>query len=95
MSAANPLWGAPRIHGEFQKLGIDISDRTVSRFLQRRRPRPPQTWRTFLANRVAALVSMDFFIVPTVTGRVFFVLVLLARHRRRIVHFAIINPHYS
>jgi putative transposase len=89
MSAANPLWGAPRIHGELCKIGIDISERTVSRFLPRRHTRPPQTWRTFLANHVEALVSMDFFTVPTVTGRMLFVLVLLAHHRRRIVHFAI------
>jgi putative transposase len=87
MGAANPLWGAPRIHGELCKLGIDVSERTVSRLL-RQRPRPPsQTWRTFLANHVAALVSMDFFTVPTLTGRVLFVLVVLAHHRRRIVHF--------
>jgi putative transposase len=89
MGAANPLWGAPRIHGELCKLGIDVSERTVSRLL-RQRPRPPsQTWRTFLANHVAALVSMDFFTVPTLTGRVLFVLVVLAHHRRRIVHFRI------
>ena len=89
MAAANPLWGAPRIHGELGKLGIEVSRRTVSRLL-RRRPRPPsQTWRTFLTNHVAALVSMDFFTVPTLTGRVLFVLVLLAHHRRRIVHLAI------
>jgi putative transposase len=88
MTAANPLWGAPRIHGELQKLGFEISERTVSRLL-RRPHHPSQTWRTFLANHMAALVSMDFFTVPTVTGRVLFVLVLLAHERRRIVHFAI------
>jgi hypothetical protein len=55
----------------------------------RRRRRPAQSWRTFLTNHVAALVSIDFFTVPTLTGRVLFVLVLLARHRRRIVHLAI------
>jgi hypothetical protein len=89
MSAANPLWGAPRIYGELRRLGIEISERTVSRLLGRRPSRPSQTWRTFLANHVAALVSMDFFTVPTVTGRVLFVLVLLAHERRRIVHVAI------
>jgi putative transposase len=89
MATANPLWGAPRIHGELGKLGIEVSERTVSRLL-RRRPRPPsQTWRTFLTNHVDALVSMDFFTVPTLTGRVLFVLVLLSHHRRRIVHLAI------
>ena len=89
MAAANPLWGAPRIHGELGKLSIAISERTVSRLL-RRRPRPPsQTWRTFLTNHVTSLVSLDFFTVPTVTGRVLFVLVLLSHHRRRIVHLRI------
>src|SRR5439155_25477352 len=65
-----------------------VSERTVSRLL-RRRPRPPsQTWRTFLTNHVAAVVPMDFFTVPTLTGRLLFVLVLLSHERRRIVHLA-------
>src|SRR5262245_41953594 len=67
IASANPLWGAPRIHGELRTLGIDISERTVSRLLPTRRPRPPsQTWRTFLTNHVVAAASMDFFTVPTV-----------------------------
>jgi hypothetical protein len=89
MTDANPLWGAPRIHGELGKLGIAVSERTVSRLLGRRRRPPSQTWRTFLTNHVASLVSMDFFTVPTLTGRVLFVLVLLTHHRRRIVHLAV------
>jgi putative transposase len=89
MGAANRLWGAPRIHGELSKLGIDVSERTVSRLLRRRHRPPSQTWRTFLTNHVTSLVSMDFFTVPTLTGRVLFVLVVLAHHRRRIVHLAI------
>ena len=88
MAAANPLWGAPRIHGELCKLGVDVSERTVSRLLQRRGRPPSQTWRTFLANHTAALVSMDFLTVPTLTGRVLFVVVLRAHHRRRVVHLA-------
>ena len=80
MGAANPLWGAPRIHGELSKLGIDVSERTVSRLLRRRDRPPSQTWRTFLTNHATSLVSMDFFTVPTLTGRVLFVLVLLAVH---------------
>jgi len=87
MAAANPLWGAPRIHGELRTLGIDISERTVSRLLTPRRRPPSQTWRTFLANHVASAVSMDFFTVPPVTGRVLFVLLVLAHERRRVVHF--------
>ena len=65
MAAANPLWGAPRIHGELLTLGIDVSERTVSRFMPKRRPLPSQTWRTFLANHVRDLVALDFFTVPT------------------------------
>jgi len=87
MAAANPLWGAPRIHGELLKLGIEISERTVSRLMPKSRPRPSQTWRTFLANHIADLVSIDFFTVPTARLRVLFVLVILAHHRRRVVHF--------
>ena len=86
MTTANPLWGAPRIHGELGKLGITVSERTVSRLLRRPRRPPSQTWRTFLTNHVATLVSMDFFTVPTLTGRVLFVLVLLSHQRRRIIH---------
>jgi hypothetical protein len=86
MAGANPRWGAPRIHGELRKLGIEISERTVSRLLARlsRPPSPP--WRTFLATHLSTLVSMDFFTVSTLTGRVLFVLVLMAHDRRRIVH---------
>jgi putative transposase len=81
MAAANPLWGAPRIHGELLKLGLIVSERTVSR-----RP-PSQTWRAFLTNHVRDLVSLDFFTVRTVRFRVLFVLVVLAHHRRRVIHF--------
>jgi transposase InsO family protein len=87
MAAANPLWGAPRIHGELLKLGIDVAERTVSRLLPKRRTPPSQSWRTFLANHVRDLVSLDFFTVPTARLRVLFVLVVLAHHRRRVVHF--------
>jgi transposase InsO family protein len=87
MAAANPLWGAPRIHGELRKLGIDIGERTVSRLIAKRRTRPSQTWRTFLTNHVRDLVSIDFFTVPTAGWRVLFVLVVLAHHRRRVLHF--------
>jgi putative transposase len=86
MATANPLWGAPRIHGELRILGIDVSERTVSRLLTRRPRPPPQTWRTFLTNHLASAVSIDFFTVSTLTGRVLFVLVVLSHLRRRIVH---------
>jgi putative transposase len=89
MAAANPLWGAPRIHGELLKLGLDVAERTVSRLMPKRRPEPSQTWRTFLANHARDLVSIDFFTVPTARLRVLFVLVVLAHHRRHVIHFNI------
>jgi putative transposase len=87
MTAANPLWGAPRIHEELLKLGFGVAERTVSRLMPKRRPLPSQTWRTFLANHVRDLVSLDFFTVPTARLCVLCVLVVLAHHRRRVVHF--------
>jgi putative transposase len=87
MATANPLWGAPRIHAELLKLGIDVSERTVSRLMPKRRTPPSQTWRAFLDNHVRDLVALDFFTVPTVGLRVLFVLVVLTHHRRRVVHF--------
>jgi putative transposase len=86
MAQANPLWGAPRIHGELLKLGLAISQATVSKYLVRRRMPPSQTWRTFLANHVGTLVSTDFFTVPTLLFKVLFVFVVMAHHRRRVVH---------
>jgi putative transposase len=87
MATANPLWGAPRIHGELLKLGIDVAERTVSRLMPKRRFLPSQTWRTFLANHARDMVSLDFFTVPSASLRVLFVLVVLAHDRRRVVHF--------
>jgi len=87
MALANPLWGAPRIHGELLKLGLDVSQRTVGRLMPRRSKPPSQTWRTFLQNNLADLVSVDFFSVPTVTFRVLHVFVVLLHHRRKVVHF--------
>jgi len=87
MATANPLWGAPRIHGELLKLGIEVAERTVSRLIPKRPTPPSQTWRTFLTNHVRDLVSIDFFTVPTAQLRVLFVLVVLAHHRRRVLHF--------
>ena len=76
MATANPLWGAPRIHGELLKLGFEISERTVSRLMPKRNREPCQTWKTFLSNHVGQLVSIDFFTVPTLQLRVLFVFVL-------------------
>ena len=92
MSGANPLWGAPRIHGELQKLGVEISQAAVSKYIVRhRRPPSSQTWRTFLDNHLRSLVSVDFFTVPTVTFKVLFVFVVLAHDRRRVVHCNVTN----
>ena len=87
MSRANRLWGAPRLHGELLKLGIEISQAAVSKYMARHRKPPSQSWRTFLDNHVRNLVSVDFFTVTTVTFRVLFVFVVLAHDRRRVVHF--------
>lgn len=87
MCQANPLWGAPRIHGELLKLGIEISQATVSKYMIRRSGPPSQSWRTFLENHADELICLDFFTVPTATFRVLFVLVILRHDRRRILHF--------
>jgi transposase InsO family protein len=87
VALANPVWGAPRIHGELLKLGFDVSQRTVARLMPRRPKPPSQTWQTFLHNHVADLVSVDFFLVATATFRVLYVFVVLLHHRRKVVHF--------
>jgi len=87
MCQANPLWDAPRIHGALLKLGIEISEATVSNYRIRRRGPPSQTWRTFLQNHTKDLIALDFFTVPTATFKVLFVLVILSHDRRRILHF--------
>src|SRR5437016_5087653 len=85
MAAANPLWGAPRIHGELLKLGLTVSQATVSKYMLRPRRPPSQAWRTFLKNHAKDLIALDFFTVPTATFRVLFVLVVLSHDRRRLV----------
>ena len=87
IALANPIWGAPRIHGELLKLGLDVSRRTVARLMPRRPTPPSQTWRTFLQNHLTDLVSIGFFVVPTATFRVLYVFVVLLHHRRQVVHF--------
>ena len=87
MCRENPTWGAPRIHGELLKLGIDIGETSVAKYMVRLRNPPSQTWRTFLQNHVSQLVSVDFFTVPTIRFQVLYVFLVLAHDRRRIVHF--------
>ena len=93
MSLVNPRWGAPRIHGELLKLGIEVSQATVAKYMVRTRRPPSQTWHTFLQNHVKSLVSTDFFVVPTIRFKVLFVFLILAHDRRRPLHFAVTaNP---
>jgi putative transposase len=87
MSARNVLWGAPRLHGELLKLGIDVSQATVAKYMLKHRKPPAQTWRTFLENHVKQLVSVDFFVVPTLSFRILYVFLVMTHDRRRIVHF--------
>ena len=89
MSLANPRWGAPRIHGELLKLGFELSEATVAKYMARHRKPRSQTWRTFLANHMKDMVSSDFFVVPTLFFRVVFVFVILSHDRRRPVHMAV------
>jgi transposase InsO family protein len=90
LARENPSWGAPRIHGELVKLGFDISERTVSRYLRRRLPRPGdagKNWLAFLKNHREAIAAIDFFTVPTVTFRLLYCFFVIDHGRRRILHF--------
>ncbi len=87
MSSANPRWGSPRIVGELAKLGIHVAKSTVEKYMVRPKKPSSPTWRAFLDNHVKDLLSIDSFVVPTVTFKVLFVFVVLVHARRRIVHF--------
>jgi hypothetical protein len=87
MSRANPLWGAPRIHGELLKLGIEISQATVAKYMLRRRGRPSPTWRSFLRNQAAGIAAIDMFVVASASFRLLYVMIILAHDRRKIVRF--------
>jgi transposase InsO family protein len=91
MSREKPGSGATRIQGELLKLGIDIGEISVSKYLVRDRKPLAQTWRTFLANHIQSLISVEFFTMPTIRVQVLYVFVVLAHERRRIVHFAVIS----
>jgi putative transposase len=92
ISQANPLWGAPRIHGELLKLGIRIGQTAVAKYMVRRRRPPSPTWRTFLWNHVDAIAAVDMFIVVSATFRLLYVLIVLRHDRRKTVHFDV-SPH--
>jgi transposase InsO family protein len=85
MSLANRLWGAPRIHGELLKLGIEVAQSTVAKYMAKSGRGRSQTWKTFLHNQAAGIAAMDFLIVPTVGFKLLFVLVILRHERRRLI----------
>jgi hypothetical protein len=76
MSLANPLWGAPRIHGELLKLGIDVGQTSVAKYMARRRGPPSQGWKTFLRNHADGIAAMDLFVVPTISFRLLYGLLI-------------------
>ncbi|MBF0341525.1 MAG: transposase family protein [Magnetococcales bacterium] len=93
MSLENPLWGAPRIHGELLKLGYQVAETSVAEYMVKPAKPPSQPWKTFLENHANCLAAMDFFTVPTLFFKVFHVLILLDHERRRIIHFNVTtNP---
>jgi hypothetical protein len=89
MSKENPLWGAPRIHGELLKLGFEIAESTVSKYMIQRRGPPSQTWRTFLRNHADAIAAIDLCVVPTLTFECPFAFLVLGHGRRQLLWFAV------
>lgn len=87
MSVANPLWGAPRIHGELLKLGIAVSQATVGRYMPWRPKLSSPTWRSFLRNHISDTAAVDMFVVVTVTFRLLYGVIVLGHDRRKIIHF--------
>jgi hypothetical protein len=85
MSLANPLWGAPRIHGELLKLGIDVGQTSVAKYKASHRRPPSQGWKTFLRNHAGGIASMDLFVVPTLSFRLLYGLLILGHGRRQIL----------
>ena len=85
MSIANPLWGAPRIHGELLKLGIDVGQTSVGKYMIRTRRPPSQGWKTFLRNHADGIAAMDLFIVPTASFRLLYGLLIMEHGRRQVL----------
>jgi transposase InsO family protein len=93
MNRENPLWGAPRIHGELLMLGIEVAESTVGRYIVRSRRPPSQGWKTFLRNHAAGIASIDLFVVRTISFKLLYGLVILGHARRRIVTIGVTtNP---
>jgi hypothetical protein len=89
MNKDNPLWGAPRIHGELLKLGFTIAESTVSKYMVKHRGPPSQTWRTFLRNHAEAIAAIDLCVVPTVTFECLFAFLVVGHGRRQLIWFAV------
>ena len=89
MSLANPLWGAPRIHGELMMIGIDVAQSTVAKYMAKRRGRPSQGWKTFLRNHADGAASCDFLIVPTIGFKMLYAFIVLGHGRRKLLHVAV------
>jgi len=89
MSIVNPLWGAPRIHGELLKLGIDIGQTSVAKYMAKRRRPPSQGWKTFLNNHADGIAAMDLFVVPTISFRLLYGLLIVGHGRRQILWFGV------
>ena len=89
LSFENPLWGAPHIHGELLKLGFDVAQSTVSKYMVPRRGRPSQTWKTFLHNHADGIASIDLFVVPTIAFEQLFAFLVLGHGRRQLLWFAV------
>ena len=87
----NPLWGAPRIHGELPMLGIEVAESTVARYMSRRQQPPSQGWKTFLRNHGAGIASIDLFVVRTISFKLLYGLVILRHARRRLVSISVTN----
>src|ERR1700688_2270073 len=85
MSMQNPLWGAPRIHGELLKLGFEVAQSSVAKYMVKRRGPPSQGWRTFLRNHAPDVAAMDLFIVPTIGFDLLYALVIVRLDRRDLV----------
>jgi transposase InsO family protein len=93
MSLANRLWGAPGIHGELLKLGIEVAQSTVAKYMAKSGRGRSQTWKTFLHSHEAGIAAMDFLVVPTVGFRLLFVLIILRHQRRRLLSLSVTaNP---
>ena len=93
MSFENPLWGAPRIHGELLRLGFDVAQSTISKYMVPRRDRPMQTWKTFLRNHAEGIASIDLFVVPTMSFEQLYAFLGLSHRRRRLLWAAVTrNP---